>query len=558
MTTTGQRIGRAKMALVFGSEDQRRGVLSTAVAQVRRRRKGPRLSFRGAVQFSESTVTHLTDVILPLVDRIMEQLGLPRRWFELSAVNVAAASCHDLATQVSGFSADGPVFLALLSAVLRIPLPDDLVVTGHIASTQGDIAPVQGIAAKLAAAVADRSIQRFLYGSFEQDRSLDILSPSEKESSLAAVMQVHDQVRTKAVNGIDELIEEAFAEESIVLSSLRKGFYPLCRESDADEDPVARAVGFLTEHNDLRFWRLLRQAYATGACERGTQLLEAYACSFLRRRRYPERFGSRLLQLVCAMPPAVRRLVLSYPLLDLRRCIKLAQFAGDNEIADVPILFDAVRGKLPGSGLTPAPPAPVTAAESECELFDTITGQISEQALARTFGVPLDSARASFVLASSTVNSYDEFIGIIESFFAHLQAYTHNETATVGEVESIADKAMKLLNETFRDCGGARAAFAQARDGTEGGIRTVLDAMTQRHKDNLQAQRVEMVLDKVVKGMDWPDRIRFAEGAMKRLGPFLPAEIRGEPPERFADHGPEIARAYLKSVSHMQRLLNAM
>ena len=135
---------------------------------------------------------------------------------------------------------------------------------------------------------------------------------------------------------------------------------------------------------------------------------------------------------------------------------------------------------------------------------------------------------------------------------------THNETATVGKVESIADKAMKLLNETFRDCGGARAAFAQARDGAGGGLRGVLDAMTQRHKDNLQAQHVEMVLDKAVKSMDWPDRIRFTEGALKRLGPFLPAEIRSEPPERFADHGPEIARAYLKSVSHMQRLLSAM
>lgn len=559
MRAIGQQIGRAKMVLVFGTKDNRKGVMSTVVSRVHRPKDGPRLSFTGTGRFSESTVVHIQGVILPIVDHILERLGLQPPFFEVSVVNVGAASSHDLGIQVSGFSADAPVFLAMLSAALRMPLRGDLIATGHIASIHGDIAPVKGMPAKLAATVADPSVERFIYGSFEQDRSLDVLSPGEKESGLAAIMQVHDGIRTKAVAAVDELVEEAFAQESTVLSSLQIGFYHICRGTCDGEDPVSRVVRFLTDRNDRRFWRLLQQDFAAGECDQGTRLLKVYAQSFLRRREYPTGFGSHLLRLICSLPPAVRRLRLPYPLLDLACCAKIAQFAKDSEIADVPILFDAVRGKMPDGGEpTPVSRAPADPAESECDLFDTIAAQIDELTLARKFAIPVDSARASYVLASSTVASYDEFIGIVESFFVHLQTYTSAGTPAVPDAECVADRAMALLNETFRSHGGAQAAYAQARDGTEGGIRAVLDSMTEQYKTRLQADHVAVVLEKAVAAMSWPDRIRFTQAAMNRLRPFLPAEIRDEPPERFARQIVEIAKAYARSTSPMQRLLSTM
>jgi len=193
-------------------------------------------------------------------------------------------------------------------------------------------------------------------------------------------------------------LKDSSTKEAIVASSLKNGFFHIPRAADEAGDPVGRAVGFLMDRNDRRFWRLLQQGFSAGECERALQLLEAYARSFLRRRQYPPAFGARLLRLVCALPPAIRRLKLEYPLLDLGRCVKLVRLASPSDFADVPVLFDAVRGKTPGDDRFPLEQdSPLPSTETDCGLFDAVTAEIREPVLARRFDIPIDSARASFV-----------------------------------------------------------------------------------------------------------------------------------------------------------------
>jgi len=496
---------------------------------------------------------------LPIVDEILDELQVPPKVFEVSAVNVGAASCRNLGVAISGSSADAPVLLAMLSAGLRMPLSDDFVATGHIASRQGDISAVKAIPAKVKAAMADTSVKRFIYGDLQNDSSFDVLSPNEKDAGLTAVLQAGDSMTTRAVRGVDELINEAFVEEDVVLSSLEKGFFHISRPPGEGGNPIERAIHFLTDRNDLRFWRLIQQNFSTGQSEHAMHMLDTYARSFEHMRRYPSGFGKSLLQQVCALPPAIRRLKLPCPLLPFTRCIQIARFAGDNDVADVPLLFDAVRARVPGSSESPGvQTSPPPSTESECSLFDAVTAEISELALANKLGVPIDSARASFVLASSTVQSYDEFIEIVEAFFMHMQGYLSGDVPAVPNLQHISGKAMALLTGTFRDHGGPRGAFARARDGTEGGIRSVLDAMTEQYKKQLQIEEVNVVLEKALADMDWPDRVSFTRGAMKRLGPFLSAEMRNEPPERFAKDAGEIAKTYIRSISSIQRFLSTM
>ena len=545
--------------LVSGSDDCRRAILSTVTVHIKNRKKGQRLIFTGKVTFTKAGAAHIRNVILPIVDEILDELQISRKVFEISVVNVGAASCHNLGMAISGSSADVPVLLAMLSAGLNMPLDDDFVATGHIASRHGDISAVKAIPAKVEAAATDPSVKRFIYGDLRNDRSFDTLSPKEKETGLTAILQAGGSMTTRAVRSIDELIGEVFGQEEIVLSSLDTGFFHINRKFSNSGNPIERALEFLTDCNDQRFWRLLQQHFSTGQCEDAMRMLEAYARSFQRQRRYPSGLGGSLLQLVCALPPAIRRLKLTCPLLPFAHCIQLARFARNNDMADVPLLFDAVRTKVPGgsesSNIQTSLPS---STQSECSLFDTVTAEISELALTKKFGVPIDSARASFVLASSTVRSYDEFIEIVESFFVHLQKYSSVDVLAVFNLQQAGSKAMVLLEETFRELGGSRAAFARARDGTDGGIRAVLDEMTEHCKKQIQIEQVNVVLEKALADMDWSDRINFTKGAMKRLGPFLPPEIRSEPPERFAKHVDEIARAYVRSIHNMQQLLSTM
>jgi len=439
MSTTRQPIGRAKMALVFGGDDNRKAVLSTVTIRVKPRKKGSRLIFSGPVQFAEAGAAHIANIVLPIVDDILDALGVSRKVFEVSVVNVGAASCRNLGVAISGSSADAPVLLAMLSAGLRMPLKDDFVATGHIASRHGDISAVKAIPAKVKAAAADTSVKRFIYGDFQSDSSFDVLSPKEKDAGLTAILQAGDGLTTRAVRGVDELIGEAFAEDDIVLSSLEKGFFHINRAPGRGADPIERAIDLLTDSNDLKFWRLVRRNFSTGQSEHGMDMLETYTRSFERMCQYPSGVGKSLLQLVCALPPAIRRLKLPCPLLPFTRCIRLAVFAKDNDVADIPLLFDAVRARVPGGESQRIQMSPPRSAEFECSLFDTITAEISEQALADKFGIPIDSARASFVLASSTVKSYDELIEIVESFFVHVQGYLSADIPAVSSPRTSVD-----------------------------------------------------------------------------------------------------------------------
>ncbi|MHC4165379.1 MAG: hypothetical protein ACYSWQ_00275 [Planctomycetota bacterium] len=554
-----RQIGRARIALVFGVDGHGKAIVSVVTARTKRHKKGLRLTFVGQVKFAEASVAHIHSVVLPIVDEISDQLGVSRKVFEVSAVNVGAASCRDLSVAVSGTSADAPVLLAMLSAGLRMPMRDDFVATGHIASRHGDISAVKSIPAKVKAAAADSSIKRFIYGDLRGDSSFDVLSPKEKDAALTAILQAGNGLTTRAVRGVDELIYEAFSGEDIVLSSLERGFFHINRAPGNGRDPIERAVDLLTDCNDRRFWRLVQENFSTGQSDQAMHMLETYARSFECVRRYPSSLGASLLQLVCTLPPAIRRLKLPCPLLPFSRCIRLAGFVKDNDVADVPLLFDAVRVRVPGSDEAQRiQRSPLPSTQSECSLFDTVTAEISEQALAKKFGIPIDSARASFVLASSTVESYDEFIEIVESFFVHLQGYLNADIPAVSNLQLIGGKVLALLEATFRSYGGPEGAFAQARDGTDGGLRSVLDAMTEQYKKQLQTEEVNVVLEKALADMDWSDRVDFTKGAMKRLGPFLPHEIRQEPPDRFARSADEIARAYVRSVSSIQKFLSTL
>ena len=222
-------------------------------------------------------------------------------------------------------------------------------------------------------------------------------------------------------------------------------------------------------------------------------------------------------------------------------------------------LFDAVRGRVPGDDrLGVEHEDPPASTVTDCGLFDVVTAEIREPTLTRKFDIPIDSARASFVLTSSTVESYDEFCGIIEALFIHIESHKNPEVAVASDLQQARKDAMSLLSRAFWNNGGTRGAFARARTGIDGGIRSVLDAMTERYKAEQRAIHIETFLKMAIDGMDRADQVRFARGAMERLGPMLPAELRREAPERFAKHIDQIARAYAKSFTGIEQLLKTL
>lgn len=559
MTESNGTIGRVKAVLVFGREPSTQAVISHVIARRLESRGHVRVRFSGTVQFSHAAKRHIRSTIVPIVDRILSGLQLPSYDFELSAVNLGAASALDVGMTISGFSADVAILAALLSAGLQIPIVDDSVVTGHIASGDGDIRVVKSLAAKVRAVEADGAVSHFLYPDLDQDQSLQTLSPAERQRAITAVMGVRDSLRTRAVRGIDEVIRALFTHANIVLASLKEGFFTAVVACQSD-NPVARTIGLLAQDNSGRFWRVLQQCLFAGDNDRSKRLLEALVDFRIVRESYDSGLGAKLLDLLRCVPPAVRRLQIKFPLVDTARCLKLGAFAAPADHQDVLMLLDAVHGK--GLAATPEAPVaePATAAASEADYaaFDAVVAQISEKAIARDLGVPLDSARGSFILDSSTVQSPDEFHEVLDAFYIHLHCWISCRTGESLDAGRVRTEAIKLLETAFRNQGGEQAAYARARDGIQGGMRSVLDTIAEQCKRDRYTAHVQRTLCEAISAMDWDDRVAFMQAAMRRLGPFLPPELSDEPPERFVRQYEVIVQTYVESLDKLSQLFRTL
>jgi hypothetical protein len=275
--TSRQAIGRARTALVFGQGEHQKAVISAIVVRVADCADGDRLSFGGTVSFSDSVKKHIRDIIVPLADRLLTQLGMSQKCYEMSAVNLGAASSHDIGINISGFSADVPIFLSLLSASLNIPVPDAMISMGHIASSEGDIRAVKALPAKIDAAVSDSSITEFICPGLRDDTSMAALSPREHEKSIKAMMSSMDSMRVRQVYDISELIRLVFIEEDIVLASLKEEFFNISPASGTGDSPIGNALEFLTDGNEKKFWNILGQHFLRGSENKGKELLTTFA-----------------------------------------------------------------------------------------------------------------------------------------------------------------------------------------------------------------------------------------------------------------------------------------
>lgn len=549
--------GRA-MAVLLSDASREAAVITHLTARAGPEGPGPRLRFTGPVDFDESIRSHLERVLLPLVDRILEPLHVARSAYELSAANLGATGGQDLGLQVSGYSADVPILLTLLSASLELPVPGDVVATGHLASSDGDIVLVRGLPAKLGAARDAPTVRRFVHPIVETDGSLAVLAPHERERVVEALHAARDDLDLVAVGDVGELLSHVFAPEAVVRASLQCSFFSLSPPR-APTSPAERAVGWLLNDNSGRFWTVLEQRLLDGKSAAARDLLTHFVGFFAQQEQYPAEFGQRLADVLRSLPPTLRRCRGLFPLLPTAACIQLSQHATRADHDDVPCLLAAASGRIERHDHRgePAQRTESLPGGAATKALDALVHEIDSTALAELIDRPIDEARATYRVVSNTVADYDEFLDTIAAFYLHLARHA----GTVGSganSETVAAEAHDCLEHAFARSGGAKAAWAEAREPLRGGVAFVLNIMTQQYKHDARNRHVRWVFKNVLDPLDWEGRVALMKALLARLGPGLPADLREEPAERFAKHYERIVDAYVRSADQLRNLLRTL
>jgi len=550
--------GRANAVLVFGSGDNTVACLTSVVVRICPSKDAVSLRFSGPVHFEKKVVSHILDVILPLAVSLLEPLGLNPPCFEVSVTNIDVASINDLGVNISGFSADVSVFMAIFSACLSIAFPS-VVFTGHLGSVDGEIRMVKGIPAKLAVAVKTDSIDSFVHPTLDHDSSLGLLSPLEKQKTSEAIVQAQNEIKTAAVSHIDSLLRTVLNDEQIVKASLKRGFFKPPDLDLGDETACQKATRFLALNNEKRFWAVLERHLIGGKNDDAHKLLLALTRYHIDQATYFSKFGRKLLRLVQSVPPATRRLKIKFPLLPLSEAAHLCRFAKDENYRDIPLLYKAILGETYQSPQNFAQNHKLSKQDraDDNRLLDSLLSEIDADVLLPKIGSPIDSARASYVMDAVVIDSSEAFHETISAFYLHLQRYTETEFAPCDSKSDPRD-AMNLLEEAFIHQGGYQAALAEAKFAINGGLRYVFDKMTDQFKREEYEKHVNFILKSFLKPLEWEDRVAVIKEIMTRFSAYLPAEVLSQPPEQFIKHLDTIVKAIVQFIDRVKSLFRSL
>jgi hypothetical protein len=181
-----------------------------------------------------------------------------------------------------------------------------------------------------------------------------------------------------------------------------------------------------------------------------------------------------------------------------------------------------------------------------------LLAQLDPLAIASTIHLPIDEARAAFILPRVTVGSDSEFYQTIYAFYLALLQRTCSAPA-VADPQSVAPQATALMERAFADEGGANAALAEARSGVRGSMRYVLDAMTAQYRNDRKIEHVRWALVETIGPMEFNERVTFVSALLRRSG--LADPNKDNLAQRAAGNLEELVQLFMMSMEKfLQRL----
>jgi len=180
-------------------------------------------------------------------------------------------------------------------------------------------------------------------------------------------------------------------------------------------------------------------------------------------------------------------------------------------------------------------------------LINGLLAELDERRIAQVVGIPIDEARMQFALQLNTVSSFAEFDSVITDFYNFLftTCVSHGGSLPASEASSRAKEILE--KESRRKNGDIVMAYNDGHDGTNGGMRTVLDTITEGVKAAAVENHVRHAFDMHVAPNDWMQKVEIIRQFIVQCGPHL-SSIRSGQPERYASNYIDLIRSYVDAL----------
>ena len=190
--------------------------------------------------------------------------------------------------------------------------------------------------------------------------------------------------------------------------------------------------------------------------------------------------------------------------------------------------------------------------------IDNLLKALDERQIAQRVGLRHDEARMSYHLQSNTVADFDGFTDIIADYYNHHFARCVSGGGTVSRLEA-AGRAKEVLGQDYRQRNGdIIAAFNDAHDGTNGGLRFVLDRLAEALKLESVERYIRDMFDKHAAPNSWDDKVEIIRQFIAQCGANLASSIDVRQPERYAQNFQELIRSYVRDLQRTSSIFRRL
>jgi hypothetical protein len=174
--------------------------------------------------------------------------------------------------------------------------------------------------------------------------------------------------------------------------------------------------------------------------------------------------------------------------------------------------------------------------------------EVDDLNIARKVSNEHDKARVKFPLSSNTVKDFDEYCRIIGDYVRYHNSVCISEGGYMSQAEAVG-LGREIIEQEYRRKGSDFiGAYNDARDGVNGGLRAILDVITEGLKAISVERFIRHTFDRYVAPNSWDQKVAIIREFINHCGTHLSYSIQADKPERYAASYYELIRNYVESM----------
>jgi hypothetical protein len=191
-------------------------------------------------------------------------------------------------------------------------------------------------------------------------------------------------------------------------------------------------------------------------------------------------------------------------------------------------------------------------------VLDSMLQELDELYITQNVMSGHDEARMQYRLESVTVESDAEFDEVIADYYNHHFTRCISGGGSIPRAEG-AGRAKQIIEQDLRRHGrDILDAYKDGKDGSNGGMRAILDIIMEHLKAEAREHHVKDVFDRYVAPSSWEEQVAIIKELLVVLKRTGATGFDYDHPERYAKNYEELIRAFSeglqRSASRFRRL----